>query len=160
MVCKGIASTSRALGLIGRHIRYKQHDLLLKQFKSSARPHVEYRTVAWSPRYKKGKQLIETVQRRFIKMLPEFKETKYEEVLEKLKLNTLEERRNRADLIFLFKMYKGLTLAPFESMFHLTRLGQPRGHILKLAKHCTTRDVRLHFFLNVLLIPRIRLTRR
>ena len=74
---------------------------MLQLFKSLVRPHVEYCTVAWSPHYKKDKQLIEKVQRRFIKMLPEFKDIKYEEALKKLKLNTLEERRNRADLIFL-----------------------------------------------------------
>jgi len=50
-------------------------------------------------------------------MLLEFKDIKCEEVLEKLKLNTLEERRNRADVIFLFKMYKGLTQPPFESFY-------------------------------------------
>jgi len=143
---KAYASASRALGLIGRNIRYKQTDMMLKLFKSLVRPHVEYCTVAWSPHYKKDKQLIEKVQRRFIKMLPEFKHKKYEEVLEKLKLNTLEERRNRADVIFLFKMYKGLTQPPFESMFQLTRSGQTRGHTLKISKHCTKRDIRLHFF--------------
>ena len=79
-------------------------------------------------------------------MLPEFKDRKYEEVLEKLKRNTLEERRNRADVIFLFKMYKGLTQPPFESMFQLRHLGQTRGHTLKLSKHCTKTDIRIHFF--------------
>jgi len=67
-------------------------------------------------------------------------------MLEKLKLNTLEEKRNRADVIILLKMYKGLTQPPFESMFQLTRLGQTRGHTLKISKHCTKRDIRLHFF--------------
>ena len=79
-------------------------------------------------------------------MLPGFKDVKYEDALKKLNVNTLEERRNRADLIFLYKMYKGLTRPPFESMFQLTCFGQTRGHTLKLTKHCTNRDIRLHFF--------------
>jgi len=33
-------------------------------------------------------------------MLPEFKGVHYEEVLQKLKLNTMEEKRNRADFVF------------------------------------------------------------
>ena len=143
---KAYAKTSRALGLISRNIRYKQTDVMLKLFKCLVRPHVEYCTVAWSPHYKKDKHLIEKVQRRFIKMLPEFKGVHYEEVLQKLKLNTLEERRNRADLVFLYKMYKGLTQPPFESMFQLSGYRQTRGHTLKLRKHCTNRDVRLWFF--------------
>jgi len=36
-------------------------DMVLKLFKSLVRPHVEYCTVAWSPHYKKDKQLIEKV---------------------------------------------------------------------------------------------------
>jgi len=62
------------MGLIGRNIRYKQTDVMLKLFKCLVRPHVEYCTVAWSPHYKKDKHLIEKVQRQFIKMLPEFKQ--------------------------------------------------------------------------------------
>ena len=38
-------------------------------------------------------------------MIPGFKDLRYETGLKILRLNTLEERRNRADLIFLFKMY-------------------------------------------------------
>jgi len=40
---------------------------------------------------------------RHLRGLPYF--TKYEEVLEKLKLNTLEERRNWANRIFMFETY-------------------------------------------------------
>jgi len=64
------------------------------------RPHVEYCTVAWSPHYIKDKQLVEKIQRRFIKMILRFRDKSYEEGLRILCLNTLEERRNRADLIF------------------------------------------------------------
>ena len=53
-------------------------------------------------------------------MDPEFKGLKYEDRLRKLKLNTLEERRNRADLILLFKIYKNLSQPPFNSLFQLT----------------------------------------
>ena len=49
-----------------------------------------------SPHYKKDKQLIEKVQRRFLRLIPEFKSVKYEDALRKLGLNTLEERRNRS----------------------------------------------------------------
>ena len=83
---------------------------MLRLYKSMVRPHVEYCTVAWSPHYIKDKQLIEKIQGRFVKMIPGFRDKSYEEGLQILCLNTLEERRNQANLIFLFKMYKGLTL--------------------------------------------------
>ena len=43
----------------------------------------------------------------------------YEERLEHLNLWTLEERRNRSDLIEVFKMHNGLTKIPFDRFFEL-----------------------------------------
>jgi len=129
---KAYAKASRVLGMIGRNIRYKSTEVMLRLYKSMVRPHVEYCTAAWSPHYIKDKQLIEKIQRRFLKMIPGFKDLRYERGLKILRLNTLEERRNRADLIFLFKMYKGLSRPPFESLFQLTNQDTTRGHSLKL----------------------------
>jgi len=131
--------------MIGRNIRYKSREVMLRLYKSMVRPHVEYCTVAWSPHYVKDKQLIEKIQRRFMKMIPGFEDLSYEEGLRILRLNTLEERRNRADLILLFKMYKELSRLPFESLFQLTNQDKTRGHTLKLTRHCTNRDVQLYF---------------
>ena len=38
-------------------------------YKSLVRPHIEYCISAWNPHYKKDKELIEKVQRRFTKMI-------------------------------------------------------------------------------------------
>jgi len=53
----------------------------------------------------------------FTRMVPGLKSLKYEERLNCLGLWTLEERRNRADLLEVFKMYKGLSLLPFDHLF-------------------------------------------
>jgi len=58
----------------------------------------------------------------------------------------LEERRNRADLIEVFKMVKGLSGIPMESMFELSTTKHLRGHELKLTKHRSKLEVRRHFF--------------
>jgi len=42
-------------------------------------------------------------------MVPKLKKLSYEQRLEYLGLWTLEERRNRADLLEVFKMFKGLS---------------------------------------------------
>ena len=48
------------------------------------------------------------------------KEVRGKDYLDRLKeLWTLEERRNRPDLVELFKMYKGFTAIHFESLFTL-----------------------------------------
>ena len=66
-------------------------------FTSLVRAHVEYCTVAWSTHYKKEKHLIEKVQRRFIKMLPEFTGVHYQEALQRLELNHVPIYRLRID---------------------------------------------------------------
>jgi len=60
---------------------------------------MEYCVTAWSPHYKKDKELLEKVQRKFTTMIKGMKGTSYEERLRKLNLWSLEERRNRQDLI-------------------------------------------------------------
>jgi len=77
--------------------------ILLSLYKSVVRPHLEYCSPAWSPYYKKDKDLHEKIQHRFTRMLPELRNLQYSEHLNKLGLWTLEERRNRADLIEVFK---------------------------------------------------------
>jgi len=119
------------MGMIGRNIRHKSPEVMLRLYKSMVCPHVKYCMVAWSPHYIRDKQLIEKIQCRFIKMIPGFRDKSYEDGLQILRLDTLEERRNRADLIFLLKMYKGLSHPPFESLFQLTKHDKTRGHALK-----------------------------
>ena len=110
---------NRILGMINRTIVYKSKEVLLKLYKSLVRPHVEYCTPVWSPCYQKDKILIEKVQHRFTRMIPGFSKLPYSERLKRLGLWSLEERRNRADLIEVFKIVKGLSGVPLESMFDL-----------------------------------------
>jgi len=109
------AKASKALGLIARTISYKSVDVLLRLYKSLVRPHLEYSVSAWSPYYEKDKILLERIQHRFTRMIPGLKKLSYR--LKKLDFWTLEERRNRADLLQVFKMYKGLTSIPFSDFF-------------------------------------------
>ena len=53
-------------------------------------------------------------------MVPGLKSLLYEERLSCLGLWTLEERRNRADLLEVFKMYKGLSLLHFNEFFKIS----------------------------------------
>jgi len=53
--------------MIKRTIRFKEVRISL--YKTLVRPHVEYCVSAWSPYYKKDKELLEKVQRRFTKII-------------------------------------------------------------------------------------------
>ena len=55
----------KVLGMIKRTIRYEDMRVMLSLYKSLVTPHVEYCISAWNPHYKKDKELIEKVQRRF-----------------------------------------------------------------------------------------------
>ena len=52
-----------------------------------------------------------------MKMFPELKSLPYEQRLDKLGLWTLEERRNRADLLEVFKLIKGFTAVSWTRFF-------------------------------------------
>jgi len=79
-------------------------------------------------------------------MVPKLKKLSYEKRLKYLGLWTLEERRNRADLLEVFSMYKGLSTTPFNSFFVLQTTTRTRGHTAKLVKNRCRLDLRQHFF--------------
>jgi len=96
--------------------------------------------------YKKDKELLEKVQRRFTKM--GIKGKSYQQRLQNLNLWSLVERRNRQDLTEMFKICKGWSRIRPEELFHFGDRGKgTRGRSLKLVKVRCTRDSRRHFFL-------------
>ena len=100
---------SKILGMIKRTISYKTPEIMVRLYKALVRPHLEYCVSVWSPHYTKDKNLLERVQHRFTRMIKDVRDKEYLDRLKELNLWTLEERRNRADLIELFKIYiKGL----------------------------------------------------
>ena len=58
--------------------------------------------------------MLEKVQHQFTRMVPGMKELPYKDRLKQLGLWTLEERRNRADLLEMFKMLIGKSSPKFE----------------------------------------------
>ena len=71
----------------------------------------------------------------------------YEARLQKLKLWSLEERRNRQDLIEVFKISKGFSSIRPEELFHFDDRGNgTKGHSIKLVKVRCMQDSRRHFF--------------
>ena len=130
-------NSSRALGMIHRTTSLKTPSVLLRLYKSLVRPHLEYCISAWSPYYVKERALLERVQHRFTRMVPAMKDLPYEDRLAQLGLWTLEERRHRADLLKVFRMYKNYELTPFSQFFTLSLVNNTRGHSAKIQKnHC------------------------
>ena len=99
-----------------------------------------------SPLQKGDKQLLEKVQHRFTQLFDDLRTLRYNERLTRLKLRSLEERRNRADLIELFKMVRGISTVPLQTFFKLAHGSCTRGHRWKLIKEHSRCDPRLYFF--------------
>ncbi len=140
------SNASKVLGMISRTVSYRSRTVMLQLYKSLVRPHLEFSISAWSPHYLKDKYLLERIQHRFTRMIPRLKELSYENRLARLGLWTLEERRNRADLLETFRMYKGWSTISFSSMFTENHMSKTRGHSAKINKNRCNLDIRRHFF--------------
>ena len=112
------------------------------------RPHVEYSTPNWSPYYKKDRITIENVQRRATKLVTSLKNYSYPERLKKLGLPTLEYRRERADLIQVYKILNNIDLVDKEKLFTIAEYRQTRGHPFKLFKRRSRLNIRANTFGN------------
>jgi len=53
------SKANKMFGIINRTVKYKYREVLLKLYKSLVRPQLEFCTAAWSPYYKKDKELLE-----------------------------------------------------------------------------------------------------
>ena len=77
----------RIIGIINRTIVFRHPDIMLRLYKSLVRQassRILYSSVV--PSLLKDKELIERVQRRFTRMIPDLKNLSYEQRLAKTKL--------------------------------------------------------------------------
>ena len=120
---------------------------MLKAFKVYVRPILEYCSSVWSPHFIKDIELIEAVQRRFTKRLRGLWKVPYNERLKTVKLDRLDVRRLRLDLIMTFKIMFGLTSLNPDQFFRLAPGAVcTRGHDYKLYMPNVCTDSRKHFF--------------
>ena len=84
----------------GNHlVTYKEKSLIIPLYKAIVRPHLEYCIQAWNPHLRKDVDMLEKIQRRATKLIPELRDLTYEERLKECGLTTLETRRIRGDQI-------------------------------------------------------------
>ena len=64
-----------------------------EEYKAIVRPHLEYCIQAWNPHLRKDVDMLEKIQRRATKLIPELRDLTYEKRLKECGLTTLETRR-------------------------------------------------------------------
>ena len=100
--------THQLLGNIRMAFKYLDEVMITKLITSLIRPRLEYAAVIWSPHKMKDIKKLEILQKTATKITPSLKNLPYEERFSRLKLPTLEKRRERGDFIAMYRASKGL----------------------------------------------------
>ena len=102
-----VNKVNQIMGIVRRTMVYLNRHNFNLLYMSLVRPHLEYENVVWSPFLKSDITLIENIQRRATRYIPDISKLEYQARLEALNLPTLQFRRIRSDMIESFKITHG-----------------------------------------------------
>ena len=127
---------------------YMDASMMRKIITTMIRPRLEYAAVVWSPHMKKDVWKLERIQKAATKMVPELKDKTYEERLKEMNLPTLQDRRERGDLITMYKLVNGMERIDGQNLVTVIGGGnsRTRGHSKKILKSQCLRDVKKYSF--------------
>ena len=127
---KGIVKKANSmLGLIKIGFECFDKVMFMNLYPVMVRPLLEYCVQVWSPYTCRDKALLEGVQRRATRLVPELKGLPYEERLRRLKLTSLEERRARGDMIETYKLIRRKENINPDKFFKMAEIrGDPEIH--------------------------------
>ena len=108
--------------------------MFLNLYKSIVRPYLEYAATVCTLLFKKDMIAIENVQRKAIKLASTISHLTYQERLKCLGLPSLESRRERADLVEVFKIINDIDGVDKEKIFTVSTYTTTIGHSSKFAK--------------------------
>ena len=145
--CRKVTSkANKILGLIRRSFDHMDGPMLTQLFKGLVRPHLEYANASWSPQYNKDANLLESIQHRATKMVPELRDLEYEDRLKALRLPSLTYRRRRGDLIETYKYCHKIYNVDSKKLIPPSTFEKTRGHEHKLATQSHRLGIRGKFF--------------
>ena len=131
------AATKKAnqvLGLVKKSFTTRDRTTIIALYKALVRPILEYGNVIWGPFYQGDIKMVESVQRRATKLIPDLSHLPYEERLQQLRIPSLTYRRIRGDMIWVYKILNGLVRIDSKQIFTPATIQHTRGHALKLQK--------------------------
>ena len=129
--------------MINRAIKYKTKEVVLQLYKSLVRPYVDSCIQARRPFKQKDINLLQSVQQRATRMIPDLTHMDYSNRLRVLNITTLETRRLRADLLEVFKIFNRIeSILPTDFFDTDKALCATRGHPLKITKMHSRLDLR------------------
>ncbi len=130
---EAINKSNRLLGTIRRAYQFLDAETMMFLYKGLVRPALEYGVDVWAPHPQKDIEVLEAVQRRVTRIIPELRHLPYENRLRRRGLPTLVYRRHRGDMIHTYKYLHGLHKTR-TYMLPVCRQPATRGHSLRLRK--------------------------
>ena len=95
---------NNVLGQMARALHVRDAKTWSKLYITYIRPYLEYSTPAWNPWTRKDIEMLEKVQERALRQITSLGHLTYSEKLDRLGLSTLEDRRERADMVQVWKI--------------------------------------------------------
>ena len=145
---KAAKKANSVLGQMSRSFHYRDKFVWVRLYMTYVRPHLEFAVASWSPWFVKDIELLEQVQKRAINMVTGLKATTYEGKLRELNLTTLANRRERGDIIQVWKYvhkHNGGNIFKMATDQH-NRLSRHTYKPLNLCRVNADKDVRRNFF--------------
>ena len=99
---------NKVMGYILRTFKTRKSDLMKHLFKALLLPLAEYCSQLWSPTDRASIQKLEGIQRSFTRKIAGMMDKDYWQRLKELSLYSLERRRERYQIIYVWKMINGL----------------------------------------------------
>ena len=144
----GIVKKARkTCGIILKAFQGSSIEVMISLYNTYVRCLLEYANVVFCPHHVYLSNLLENVQRFYTKRLPGLWYTDYNTRLIICKLDSLECRRNRADLLMVYKILHNECHSCIKD-FLIIQNSITRGHSMKLFKVHSRLDVRKYFFVN------------
>ena len=133
---------NQVLGQLGRAVTYRDKKTFLKLYSVYVRPHLEYAVQSWCPYTLEDKAVLEKIQKRSVSMVSNFKSKSYEDKLREAGMITLEARRQRGDMLEMFKIMT--KKENVDSSFWFENLEDHRGSGMSTRKSSGLYNVRQH----------------
>ena len=138
---------NQMLGRIKKSFVHFDCKLLRSLYTTFIRPFLEFAAPVWSPALKGDCDIIERVQHRATKVVSSIKGLSYEDRLKALNLTTLVERRQRGDMIQLYKIFQGVDKFEKENRFQIVH-NNLRGHCFKYFSERSRHQQRENYLFN------------
>ena len=140
-----VGRANRVLGMIRVSFACMNITMFLSLYTSLVRPLLEYCVQVWSPYKKKYIKLLEGVQRRATKLVPQLRNMSYDGRLRKLGLTRLVDRRVRGDMIETYKIISGKEKVDPAHFFQMATF-RGRSHSKKIYRKHSRLNVRKYWF--------------